>query len=94
MGLYTKTLKVSNYDELRDKMAHSGVFDMQDCAVEIWCPEKSETTEIERMTNLIESMVHVIDVKVGSGIENLAEDYYTVIFTDSPPKNKSFTRER
>ena len=77
-----RTLKVKNYDDFRDMLPNSGLFDMTDCSVEIWCPEASEIEEIQRMVALIESMVHVTDVKVGSDIENLISSDYRVVITE------------
>lgn len=82
----TKTINATSYESLRDMLATSGIFDMTDCAVEIWCPETSETYEVQRMVALIESMVHVTDVKIGSAIEDLASDDYRVIFTEDTQK--------
>ena len=96
MASFSKTLKVSNYDDLRDALSSSGLFDMTDCAVEIWCPEASEVKEIQRMTSLIESMVHVTDVRIGSDVENLVEDGYRIVLIETPRKTgrDRFTRER
>lgn len=91
---FTATLEVSNYDELREKLPQSGIFDMLDCAVEIQCPELSEALEVERMTRLIESMVNVVDVRVGSTIEDMANIHYTVKVTEVQNPTKRFTRER
>ncbi len=80
----TKILTVQNYDDFRDILPSSGLFEMTDCAIEIWCPEASEVEEVQRMVSLIESMVHVTDVRVGSDIENLtSEDYRVVIIEDN-----------
>lgn len=77
-------------------LPNSGLFDMTDCAVEIWCPEAAEIEEIQRMVSLVESMVHVTDVKIGSDIENLASDDYRVVLIED--KNditkKRSTRDR
>ena len=95
MALFTKTLKVQSYDDFRDQVPSSGIFEMTDCAVEIWCPEDSDTSEIERMVKLLESMVHVTDVKVGSAIEDLASNDYRIVITEVPSDNsKRFSRER
>jgi hypothetical protein len=71
-----------NYDEFRELLPTSGVFDFTDCAVEILCPMQSETEEVERMVHLIESMVHVTDVKIGSDTESLISDSYRVIVVE------------
>ena len=60
----------SNYDDFRDLLPTSGIFEYTDCVVEIWCPMDSEVEEVDRMVHLLESMVHVTDVKIGSDIEN------------------------
>lgn len=77
-------------------LPNSGLFDMTDCAVEIWCPEAAEIEEVQRMVSLVESMVHVTDVKIGSDIENLASDDYRVVLIED--KNditqKRSTRDR
>lgn len=89
VGLHSRTINVQDYNELRDKIADSGVFEMTDCAVEIWCPEHSDTSELQRMTNLIESMVHVTDVKVGSTHEDFQNNYYTIKMTETPNNPRS-----
>lgn len=91
---YSRTIEVSNYDELRDTLPTSGIFDMMDCAVEIWCPELSETEEVAKMTRLIESMVNVVDVRVGSTIEDMANVHYTIKVTEVQNPMKRFSRER
>lgn len=78
------TLKVRDYDDFRDSLPTSGVFDMTDCSVEIWCPEIAQVEEVERMVALIESMVHVNDVKVGSTVEDLLSEDYRVVITEVP----------
>lgn len=88
----TKTIRTTNYDDFRDMLPSSGLFEMTDCAVEIWCPEQSETEEIKRMVSLLESMVHVTDVKIGSDIENLASEEYRVILTETADYKKRFIR--
>ena len=84
-----KKLSVKNYDDFRDILSESGVFDMTDCTVEIWCPEISEAVEVERMVKLLESMVHVVDVRVGSRIEDMIGDDYLVVI-----KEEKFTSPR
>jgi cell division GTPase FtsZ len=89
----TRTITAVTYEDLRDSLATSGIFDMTDCAVEIWCPERSEVEEVQRMVTLIESMVHVTDVKIGSAIEDLTSDEYRVIFIeDSNKLRKKYIR--
>lgn len=82
----SRTLTVKTYDEFRDALPFSGVFDMTDCSVEIWCPEIAEAQEVERMVALIESMVHVTDVRVGSSVEDFISDDYRVVISEQPDK--------
>ena len=84
----TRTVKATSDDDLRDSLSTSGIFDMTDCSVEIWCPEASEVQEVQRMVTLIESMVHVTDVKIGSAIEDLTSDDYRVLFIEDSDKLK------
>lgn len=75
-------MHVKDYEEFRDSLPTSGVFEMTDCAVEICCPELAEVAEVERMVTLIESMLHVTDVRVSSSIEDFISDEYRVIVTE------------
>lgn len=87
---------VDTYDDFRDLLPSSGVFEFTDCAVEIWCPLNSDIEEVNRMVHLLESMVHVTDVKIGSEIEDIASGHYRVIMIedDSSIGRKSFIGER
>lgn len=84
--LPSRTITVKTYDEFRDTVPFSGIFEMTDCSVEIWCPELAEVEEVGRMVALIESMVHVTDIRVGSSIEDFASDDYRVIISEQPDK--------
>jgi hypothetical protein len=78
-----RTLTVKTYEDFLENLPTSGLFDMTDCAVEIWCPEFAQADEVQRMVNLLESMVHLTDVKISSGVENLVSDDYRVVFTEA-----------
>lgn len=75
-------IHVDNYDDFRDLLPSSGVFEFTDCAVEFLCPMNSDVEEINRMVHLLESMVHVTDVKIGSDTENLISESYRIIITE------------
>lgn len=95
VGLHTKTLIVKDYEELREKISSSGVFEMTDCAVEILCPEGAMTEELDRMRNLLESVIHVTDIKIGSDVESFHEETYKIIFVeDNRHTKRNFVRER
>jgi hypothetical protein len=84
MYLTKKVLTVDGSDELRDVLPLSGVFDMLDCEVDLLCPPTASTSEIEKMVNIIESMINVTDVRV-IGIPRSEEDRsYTVTISNVP----------
>jgi len=89
-----RTLTVKTYEDFLENLPTSGLFEMTDCAVEIWCPEFAQADEIQRMVSLLESMVHLTDVKIGSDIENLlSENYRVVLIEDSTSLGRSkYTR--
>ena len=79
----TIKLKVASADELRDVLPISGVFDMNDCTVVIDCPLDGTAEEVRKMATVLESIIHVVDLKVtGSAAgENLE---YLVDITEVP----------
>ncbi len=85
----TRTVNVKTYDEFRDMLPSSGLFDMDDCVVEIWCPEDSDVSQIEKMVHLVESMVNVVDVRIGSRVEDLVSDDYHVNLIEENPNIRS-----
>ena len=82
MTKYSRTLEVESYDDLRERIPSSGLFEMTDCTLQVWCPLESDTSEVERMVNLVESMVHVADVEIGSRIEDITSEKYRVVITE------------
>lgn len=95
IGKNKNIILANGYDEFRDLLSTSGIFEYTDCLVEIWCPLESETEEIDRMVRLLESMVHVTDVKIGSDIQNLTSDNYRVVITEDSEKiGKRFIGEK
>jgi len=79
---YSRTMEVDSYDDLRERIPSSGLFEMTDCTLQVWCPLDSDTSEVERMVTLVESMVHVTDVEIGSRIEDLSTVKYKVVITE------------
>lgn len=82
-----KTIEAKDYDDLRDKLPYSGLFDMLDCTLEIYCPELATTEEIQRMVNTVESMIHVVDVRVSATPETSVLENYRIEITEIPPKS-------
>lgn len=88
--MLTRTLTVKTYEDFLDNIPTSGLFEMTDCAVEIWCPEFAQADEIQKMVSLLESMVHLTDVRIGSDIENLtSNDYRVVLIEESSTLGRS-----
>jgi leucyl-tRNA synthetase len=44
-----RTLTVKTYEDFLENLPTSGLFEMTDCAVEIWCPEMAQVEEIQKM---------------------------------------------
>ena len=79
-----RVLTPANADEFRDLLPNSGVFEMLDCEVEIYCPELATAEEVQKMVVTIESMINVVDVVVSATPETLQNDSYKVIITQVP----------
>lgn len=77
-----KTLNPKDPNDFREKLPRSGVFEMLDCEVEIYCPELASTEDIQKMVNTIESMINVVDVRISSTPEKLHSETYQVIITE------------
>lgn len=81
-------IKVQSYDDLRDKISQSGLFELLDCDVEIWTPLDSDVKEIQRMVTLIESMINVTDIRISAKADETAPDYRVVVTETSPPSSR------
>lgn len=81
-------IKVQSYDDLRDKISQSGLFELLDCDVEIWTPLDSDVKQIERMVTLIESMINVTDIRISAKADETASDYRVVVTETSPPSSR------
>lgn len=79
-----RTLEVYSSDELRELLPKSGVFEMLDCEVELVCPPGAQTSEIEKIVTLIESMINVVDVRVVGVPRSEAEETYLITITNVP----------
>lgn len=86
-------IQVTSADELRDSLPTSGVFDMTDCTVIIDCPLDAETEEVRKMVNILESAIHVNDVRVVGMVETDGLEYIIKI-TEVPADFISARRKR
>ena len=89
-----RSLKPVDAADLRDKLPTSGVFDMVDCAVEIYCPENSTTEDIQKMVATIENMINVVDVRVSATPEKATETTYEILITEVPSAYRKGLKER
>lgn len=62
----TRVLRPKEIEDLIHILPDSGVFEMLDCNVYIRYPEHATTGDLEKITSLIQSMIHVEDIKVDS----------------------------
>lgn len=86
-----KILEVHTADDFRDVLPTSGVFDMLDCEVELVCPPAAQTSEIEKMVAVIESMINVTDVRVVGVPRSESDETYLITIKNVPFK---MTKER
>lgn len=75
----TIKLRVASADDLRDTLPVSGVFDMNDCVVVIDCPLDAQADEVRKMVAILESVIHVVDVKVTGTVDNDGLEYLVKI---------------
>lgn len=69
-------LKVDTYDELRDALPKSGLFDIFDCDVLLKCSPDTPDDEIDKMFGLIKSTINVVKTRVVSQSDLDLEDEY------------------
>ena len=77
------TLRVDNFEELRDSLPQTGLFDMADCIVEISCNLDSSVNEVEKMFSFIKTTINVVDTTVIT--DNEIEDYKIQLREVDPP---------
>jgi DNA polymerase III alpha subunit (gram-positive type) len=80
------TLRVENFDELRDSLHQTGLFEMADCIVEISCSMDSSVSEVQKMFSFIKTTINVVDTTVIT--DNELENYKVQLREVEPP----FTR--
>lgn len=88
----TIKIRVETADELRDALSTSGVFDMTDCTVVIDCPLDGTAEEVKKIVNVLESAIHVNDVKVTGHVET--DGYEFLIQVTEVPADFMAKREK
>jgi len=61
-----KVLRPVEVEDLLHILPASGVFEMFDCNVYVNYPEHATTRDLEKITEVIQSMIHVEDIKVNN----------------------------
>jgi hypothetical protein len=77
------TIRVDSFDELRDSLHQTGLFDMADCIVEISCGMESSVNEVQKMLSFIRTTINVVDTTVIT--DNELEDYKVQLREVDPP---------
>jgi hypothetical protein len=60
----TINLKVDSYEELRDALPTSGLFEIFDCNVELQCSPTAPSSEIDKMFGIIRSTINIVKTRV------------------------------
>lgn len=94
--MISKTIRATDPDNFRDLIPISGVFEMTDCEVEIYYPASATTDDLERITELIQSMIHVTDIRVTENpeLDLNDKDRYKIVINEVGPNKPRFTRKR
>jgi hypothetical protein len=58
------TIEVVDFDDLRDSLHQTGLFDMSDCIVEITCSMDRPVAEVQKMFSFIKTTINVVDTVV------------------------------
>jgi hypothetical protein len=77
------TLRVESFEELRDSLHQTGLFDMSDCIVELSCGMESSVQEVEKMLSFIKGTINVVDSVVMPDVD--IEDYKIQLREVEPP---------
>lgn len=83
------TIKSTNYEDFRDNVHLTEMFEMLDCKVEIVVSPIGPVSELDRIVTLIESMINVVDIRITSEVDS--EDF---LITFTPVSNSRIRRPR
>ena len=64
MTTNTVTIEVEDFNDLRDSLHQTGLFDMSDCIVEITCSMDRPVAEVQKMFSFIKTTINVVDTVV------------------------------
>lgn len=61
--MMSKTIRANDPQHFRELVPISGIFEMTDCEVEVYYPERATAQDLEYITKVLESMIHVTDIR-------------------------------
>jgi hypothetical protein len=61
--MMSKTIRAKSVEQFRELVPISGIFEMTDCEVEIYYPSFATAQDLEFITKVLESMIHVTDIR-------------------------------
>jgi hypothetical protein len=79
----TVTIEVEDFNELRDSLHQTGLFDMSDCIVEITCSMERPVAEVQKMFSFIKTTINVVDTVVIS--DEFLDTYVIQLREVDPP---------
>lgn len=82
-------IKTTGYNDFRDNVHLTDLFDMLDCKVDIVSGPLGSIQELDKIVTLIESMINVVDVRITSDVSS---DDFLITFT--PVTNSRIRRPR
>lgn len=78
------TILVQDFEEFRDSINQTGVFEMSDCNIEIFCNTGRSIKEIQKIIDFTSSAINVIESSVISS-EDEDENTYTIVISEIIP---------
>jgi|TARA_B110000483_G_scaffold240592_1_gene321543 hypothetical protein len=87
-----KLVRAEDPDSFRDLIPISGVFEIDDCTVEISYPLDASAEDLHKIVTIIESMIHVVDVRVSSSAIPEQQEYLVTI-TETLPDSPAYRRK-
>lgn len=88
----TVIIQVEDFDELRDSLHQTGLFEMSDCAVEITCSLDKKMNEVNKIFDFVKSVINVIDTNLIT--DDLIEGFRVKISEETPPYLRNPGRKR
>ena len=82
-------IKTTSYNDFRDNIHLTDMFEMLDCKVEITSGPLGSVEELNKIVSLIESMINVVDIRITSEVDT--EDF---LITFIPVTNSRIRRPR